>query len=102
MIVLPSDPSSTEMFADFATPLAATVVSVKRAPAAAEVDFVDKVDRGPNSLLVSVTSGASAVSPVAVTLDGIDAEVAELTLRTPTLDDVFLELTGDRIEVHDS
>ena len=60
---------------------------------------VEKVDRGPKSLLVSVSNGAAAVSPVAVALDAIGASVAELTLRTPTLDDVFLELTGGRIEV---
>ncbi len=63
------------------------------------LDVVDKVERGPKSLLVSVSNGAASVSPVAVTLDGIGAQVAELTLRTPTLDDVFLELTGARIEV---
>ena len=60
---------------------------------------VVKVDFGPRALLVSVSNGAAAVSPVAVALDAIGASVAELTLRTPTLDDVFLELTGDRIEV---
>jgi ABC-2 type transport system ATP-binding protein len=60
---------------------------------------VDKVDLGPRALLVSVSNGAAAVSPVAIALDAIGASVAELTLRTPTLDDVFLELTGDRIEV---
>lgn len=59
---------------------------------------VEKVDQGPRALLVSVSNGAAAVSPIAVALDGIGASVAELTLRTPTLDDVFLELTGDRIE----
>ncbi len=64
------------------------------------LEFVDKVDQGPRSLLVSVSNGAASVSPVAVELDSIGAEVAELTLRTPTLDDVFLELTGDRIEVN--
>ncbi len=63
------------------------------------LEVVDHVDIGPNGILVSVSSGAAAVSPVAVALDGIGADVAELTLRTPTLDDVFLELTGDRIEV---
>ena len=63
------------------------------------VDGVDHVERGPKTLLVSVNNGASAVSPVAVALDSVGAVVAELTLRTPTLDDVFLELTGDRIEV---
>ena len=60
---------------------------------------VDKVDRGPHSLLVSVSNGAAAVSPIAIALGDAGADVAELTLRTPTLDDVFLELTGDRIEV---
>lgn len=63
------------------------------------VDGVDHVDRGPKTLLVSVNNGAAAVSPVAVALDSVGAVVSELTLRTPTLDDVFLELTGDRIEV---
>jgi len=60
---------------------------------------VDKVDRGPRALLVSVSDGAAAVAPVVVALDGAGLSVGELTLRTPTLDDVFLELTGDRIEV---
>ena len=63
------------------------------------LDVVDHVDIGPNGLLVSVRSGAAAVSPIAVALDSAGADVTELTLRTPTLDDVFLELTGDRIEV---
>jgi ABC-2 type transport system ATP-binding protein len=60
---------------------------------------VDKVEQGPRALMVSVSNGAAAVSPIAIALDAIGATVAELTLRTPTLDDVFLELTGDRIEV---
>jgi ABC-2 type transport system ATP-binding protein len=37
---------------------------------------------------------------VAVALAGGGVPVRELTMRTPTLDDVFLELTGARIE-HD-
>ena len=60
---------------------------------------VERVERGPKALLVSVTDGAAAVSPVVVALDAAGVKVGELTLRTPTLDDVFLELTGDRIEV---
>jgi len=67
--------------------------------AVSKLDCVDHVDQGPNGLLISVRSGAEAVSPVAVALDSVGATVSELTLRTPTLDDVFLELTGDRIEV---
>ena len=67
--------------------------------AVAGLDCVDHVDEGPLGLLISVTNGAAAVSPVAVALDTAGAVVSELTLRTPSLDDVFLELTGDRIEV---
>jgi ABC-2 type transport system ATP-binding protein len=63
------------------------------------IEGVDHIDEGPHGLLVSVSNGAAAVSPVAVALDSVNAAVSELTLRTPTLDDVFLELTGDRIEV---
>jgi hypothetical protein len=35
---------------------------------------------------------------VAVALAGCEVTVRELTLRTPTLDDVFLDLTGSHIE----
>ncbi len=66
-----------------------------------QLDVVDKVEQGPRALLVSVSNGAASVSPVAVALDEAGATVAELTLRTPTLDDVFLELTGDRIGAGD-
>ena len=43
-------------------------------------------------------TGPAAISPVAVALSGCGVRVRELTLRTPTLDDVFLELTGNRIQ----
>ena len=45
----------------------------------------------------SVADGSASISPVAVALAGCGVKVLELTLRTPTLDDVFLELTGNRI-----
>ena len=38
------------------------------------------------------------ISPVAVALNGCAVTVRDLTLRTPTLDDVFLDLTGSHIE----
>ena len=50
-------------------------------------------------VLVSVDNGAAAVSPIAVALAQAGIPVKALTLRTPTLDDVFLELTGNRIQV---
>ena len=49
-------------------------------------------------VLVSVDNGAAAVSPIAVALAQAGITVKALTLRTPTLDDVFLELTGNRIQ----
>ena len=63
------------------------------------LDVVDRVECGPAGLLISVKNGAGSVSPVAVALDKCGAQVTELTLRTPSLDDVFFELTGGRIEV---
>ena len=50
-----------------------------------------------DELRVQATDGAKAVSGVAVALANAGVEVRELTLRTPTLDDVFLELTGGHL-----
>jgi len=48
--------------------------------------------------VVATDNGSAAISPVAVALAGTDVIVRDLTLRTPTLDDVFLDLTGSHIE----
>jgi ABC-2 type transport system ATP-binding protein len=58
---------------------------------------VDQADVHGDELTIRVQDGPAAVSPVAVALDGCGVKVRELTLRTPTLDDVFLELTGGHI-----
>jgi len=50
-----------------------------------------------DELVVTTTDGPATIGPIAVALNGI-APVRHLTLRTPTLDDVFLELTGNHIE----
>jgi ABC-2 type transport system ATP-binding protein len=57
-----------------------------------------EVHRG--ELLVTAADGAAAIGPVAVALSGV-APVRNLTLRTTTLDDVFLELTGNHIRSAD-
>ncbi|MGQ0825723.1 MAG: ATP-binding cassette domain-containing protein [Actinomycetota bacterium] len=62
------------------------------------VDGVGPVEAHGEELTIATASGAASISPVAVALNGCDVRVRELTLRTPTLDDVFLELTGNRIE----
>ena len=66
--------------------------SLRRVPGVREVDV-----RGAE-LVIATDDGAAALSPVAVALAGGGVPVRELTMRTPTLDDVFLELTGARIE----
>ena len=47
---------------------------------------------------ITAADGAAAIAAVAVALNGSGVKVKELTLRRPSLDDVFLELTGGRIE----
>jgi ABC-2 type transport system ATP-binding protein len=49
-------------------------------------------------LTVSVADGPATVGPVAVALQQAGVVVRSLTLRTPTLDDVFLELTGGHLQ----
>jgi len=52
---------------------------------------------GPPSgreLEIATTNGAALIAQVAVALDGCGVPVRSLTLRTPTLDDVFLHVTG--------
>jgi ABC-2 type transport system ATP-binding protein len=62
------------------------------------VPGVLSVESHGNELVIATGSGSAAISPVAVALAGSEVAVRELTLRTPTLDDVFLELTGSHIE----
>jgi ABC-2 type transport system ATP-binding protein len=54
-----------------------------------------------DEVLVSAADGSATIGDVAVALHGVTA-VRQLTLRTPTLDDVFLELTGNRIQDDES
>ncbi|MFD4023245.1 ATP-binding cassette domain-containing protein [Streptomyces sp. NPDC058576] len=62
------------------------------------LDVVQRIDTGDQSLTVSVSDGPSAISPVAVALsEAPGIVVQELSLRRPSLDDVFLSVTGERI-----
>ena len=58
---------------------------------------VDAVDAHDSELTVSTGNGAALVSGVALKLNELGVGVRELTLRTPTLDDVFLQVTGSRL-----
>jgi ABC-2 type transport system ATP-binding protein len=62
------------------------------------IEGVDGVTVRNDELTISVSDGPGTISPVAVALSGCGVRVTDLTLRTPTLDDVFLELTGAHIQ----
>src|SRR5437868_1561115 len=66
-------------------------------PAVATLDGVHAVEVRGNELIVTAVNGAATVGPVAVALANANVAVRDLILRTPTLDDVFLELTGSHI-----
>ena len=73
----------------------------ERACSAVEaVEGVQHVEVHGDELSIRADDGAAALSPVAIALHGCGVPVRSLTLRTPTLDDVFLELTGAHI-THD-
>ena len=58
---------------------------------------VDMVESHDGELTISTGNGAALVSAVALKLNDLGIAVRELTLRTPTLDDVFLQVTGSRL-----
>jgi ABC-2 type transport system ATP-binding protein len=54
-----------------------------------------------DELVVTAADGAATIGGVAVALAAV-GPVHSLMLRTPTLDDVFLELTGNRMQDSDT
>lgn len=74
---------------DAATTAAADVVRA--------IDGIESVDTHGNELLAAAASGASSIAAVAVALNAKEIAVRGLTLRTPTLDDVFLDVTGAKL-----
>ncbi len=68
------------------------------AEALREVPGVHHVSIREGEVTLRAPDGAATMTPVAVALNHRQLTVHSLTLRTPTLDDVFLELTGGHIE----
>ena len=62
-----------------------------------EIAGVQTIETSAEELLVAAENGSSVVGPIAVALDRFNVAVRDITLRTASLDDVFLELTGGRI-----
>ncbi len=68
------------------------------AEALSGIPSVSSIETHGNEVTVSVGNGASVISAVALRLNEEGLTVEELTLRTPTLDDVFLHVTGVRFQ----
>jgi ABC-2 type transport system ATP-binding protein len=53
-----------------------------------------RTDPGTNRVVVPVAGGRTAITAAVQALGGLDVEVDDIGLRRPTLDEVFLTLTG--------
>jgi len=62
------------------------------------LDGIRSVAMEEEGIVLSVSEGAAALSPVAIALNNTRLTVKSVTLRTPTLDDVFRKLTGSHID----
>jgi ABC-2 type transport system ATP-binding protein len=62
------------------------------------IEGVKKVDPVGQDLAIGVTDGSALVSPVSVALRDAGITVSSLTLRRPSLDDVFAHFTGHHIQ----
>jgi ABC-2 type transport system ATP-binding protein len=60
-------------------------------------DFVLEVKKRENTLTIVVKSGAEAVPRIVELVNGRGGKIHTMTLRAPTLDDVFLQYTGRSI-----
>ena len=67
------------------------------AAAVQHLEQVQRVEVSGDEVVMSVLHGPTAISPVALALAEAGVAVEGLTLRTPTLDDVFLHITGGRL-----
>ncbi len=66
--------------------------------ALARLDGAQRVEVYGDEVAVSAQNGAALISSIAIALNEAGVRVNELTLRTPTLDDVFLQVTGARMQ----
>ncbi len=83
-----------ELIATAAEVMAAFSVS----PARGEEPVAPKIERHTRRITVPVSGGAKLLAEVIRELDGRGVEIDDIGLRRPTLDDVFLSLTGHAAE----
>jgi ABC-2 type transport system ATP-binding protein len=63
-----------------------------------ELPGLDHVVAEPDALALFVEDGASSIAQIVRRLDSADVEVGAISVSRPSLDDVFLEATGRRLE----
>lgn len=73
----------------------------RAASAIAAVPGVESVETNGDEVLAATADGPGSVSPIALALADANVRVRALTLREPTLDDVFLTLTGQHLQVQE-
>ena len=69
----------------------------RAAEVASSVPGADGVTAGRLGVTISTSDGAGLIGAVAVALASADVHPTALTVRTPSLDDVFLQATGYRM-----
>ncbi len=94
-----ADELKANMAADFiditvANPLQTAQASSLLQPLTSEAPQTDE-QRG--HVILAVENGAQSIAEVVRLLDGDDIHIAELNMRRPTLNDVFLSITGEAI-----
>ena len=63
-----------------------------------ELPGLDRVIAEPDALALFVDDGAGSIAEIVRRLDTADIEVGSISVSRPSLDDVFLEATGRRLE----
>ncbi|MGD0378760.1 MAG: ATP-binding cassette domain-containing protein [Acidimicrobiales bacterium] len=63
------------------------------------IDVVDGASVSDKRIVISTSDSSVALNSVVIALSRTGLKVKSLTIRTPTLDDVFAELTGSHIEL---
>jgi ABC-2 type transport system ATP-binding protein len=66
------------------------------------IDGIDEVQVHHNELALVTPNGPALIAQVAVALNSCGVPVRSLTLRTPTLDDVYLHVTGTHFSGSDA
>lgn len=64
-------------------------------------DMADRIQIDKRTLRLYLSNAAGAITGVVSRLEDQNLEPVALTLTQPTLDDVFLKVTGERLEVDD-